>query len=820
MDAQMKAFQLILSLVAALILTENGALGADVAEAAVWRALPLPNGRASELGVEPDGRLWVMNNQGLYSWNGKGFDQSDKLLTAGTYLSGFYGGGDRPLYVSRPGRRIMSRNEPVGSDPEDIESSLYRLDGGKVHYVAAFYAEVPYELPGLYVSRDGRLFNYGTRFLAVYDGTKWHREEARLPTPLIFDSGKVVYFYGGDNLYSVGPGASISQMTTKLEWAKSNARAEFIGALWGENRALLARKMGRKVHGLDLNTGELVNIERIRAQLPEHAYYDNMFGEPDGAVWIESGGIKGSRLHRIAPNQLVSSPSQLAQLDWGNRTSMRGETTHSGRDGSLWFISQSNGLFNYKQGNLSLYGWRDGLFGVQRSFVGDHQGTIFTTSGRTLMVNRPMAGSLPAPRASKTWEAYPLGKLVLPVRDQAGDIWCCLKEAPDQLSRWNGAKWTRIPLPAGAIEQQHMRMLVDDQQHALLIGPEYRGSAAFDVSSTGVQSFPDLQALLTSAVGRGIRQATPSEGIQNALVRKGQQIWLVYHTHGPIHLFDGKHLDLLHTNFEPHDAYESPTHGVVFRWGQTFYTYDRGQMRSIFEIDEDTERVLWADRGPRIYEEALLKKKPLEHLILYPLGGAKYRAVIPTRQGTEPADTQGLVVSMTVTDDGWMPGRHHTYWRLGPGHSALVRMIGTEEFVCDFNNTPLEDLASNVRDVFEDRVGNLWFNVRSSQRQLICNHLEGFKLGFEREPTRTEEWISIPVKVTSPQCDPEKVRLFWRLPEGGWNESESRSSAEIPLDGDAPQRIELIGMDPHGGLTPDLVSFFVNLKPSEATVDP
>ena len=57
---------------------------------------------------------------------------------------------------------------------------LYKLSDGEALYVTDCYREVTHEHPGLYVSRSGQLFNWGSRFLATYDGSEWKRIEALL----------------------------------------------------------------------------------------------------------------------------------------------------------------------------------------------------------------------------------------------------------------------------------------------------------------------------------------------------------------------------------------------------------------------------------------------------------------------------------------------------------------------------------------------------------------------------------------------------------------------------------------------------------------
>ena len=161
-----------------------------------WEELPLPPSKhkgVSAIGMEPGGVLWLMANNSLYYWAGQQFQPLDGELTSGQYLTSLYGGPDRGLYATQRGEE-----EPKGK--------LYKLTDGQAIYVTDFYYEVSHEYPGLYVSKSGRLFNWGNRFLAVYLQDRWKRIEAPLSlrVTLIFDTGEKVYFYYNQNIYSVG----------------------------------------------------------------------------------------------------------------------------------------------------------------------------------------------------------------------------------------------------------------------------------------------------------------------------------------------------------------------------------------------------------------------------------------------------------------------------------------------------------------------------------------------------------------------------------------------------------------------------------------
>ncbi len=194
-----------------------------------WEELPLPaaeDPQLHEMAMEPGGTIWIMANGGLYYWDGSAFvPPVSGQLASGQTPTGLYGGPDRVLYATQKNDKYHW-------------GKLYRLSDGEARYVTDYYYEMTDGRPGLYVSKTGKLYNWGNRFLAVYSDGEWQRIEAKLNSryTLVFDTGQTVHFYYNEKLYSADGDDNLAEhdlaVPVRTVSQSHPSRIRVHGALW------------------------------------------------------------------------------------------------------------------------------------------------------------------------------------------------------------------------------------------------------------------------------------------------------------------------------------------------------------------------------------------------------------------------------------------------------------------------------------------------------------------------------------------------------------------------------------------------------------
>ena len=198
----------LLALFLSVLLAVAGTVPCSSAQNRYWEKFPAPPGRSggvSSIGFDRTNGLWVMSEGGCYFWDSEARQWSDRILGAGQYLTGLYGGGEAGLYATQPGR-------------EDHWGEVYRLESGQAEYVGAFYYDEAFRCPGFHVTRDGRFLNWGACGLRIFVGGEWIEWPADLPQtgPVVFETRDYVSLYFKGKLYAVDSKNRIVE--TKVDW--------------------------------------------------------------------------------------------------------------------------------------------------------------------------------------------------------------------------------------------------------------------------------------------------------------------------------------------------------------------------------------------------------------------------------------------------------------------------------------------------------------------------------------------------------------------------------------------------------------------------
>jgi hypothetical protein len=87
--------------------------------------------------------------------------------------------------------------------------------------------------------------------------------------------------------------------------------------------------------------------------------------------------------------------------------------------------------------------------------------------------------------------------------------------------------------------------------------------------------------------------------------------------------------------------------------------------------------------------------------------------------------------------------------------------------------------------------------------------LSDFKLTTEHVPINAKRSVTINTKALLAGQTQSNTRLFWRFKDGSWHGGERTNSATIDFPADGLYQIEMVAMEPIGGITPEL-SFTIN----------
>jgi outer membrane protein assembly factor BamB len=340
--------------------------------------------------------LWAMVSSNVAYWDGSEWRRpSGPRLIGGVYLANFFGGGRQPLYCSQ------------GGDFEH-HGEIYRLSDGVAEYVTGFHCDSASDLD-LYLSHDGRFFNWGKQMLAVYDHEVWTKVE--LPgteaDPLVFDTGKTVYFfYPTGLLCAIGQDNCVRKIDVPLE-TEEQEWAHVRGARWGEYRALLITRYGaQRVVGFELSSGKILDLAATNQQLEGVRIWD-LFRAWDGSVWLITSGASLADVipRRVSPDGKVEVMEELTRFEWRDFAQWISRCPRSvlrASDGAVWFGRPERGIVCYRGRRAREFDGRNGLALTScHELWEDGRGTIYAASSHGIYVRCARGAperELPEPR--------------------------------------------------------------------------------------------------------------------------------------------------------------------------------------------------------------------------------------------------------------------------------------------------------------------------------------------------------------------------------------------------------------------------------------
>ena len=701
------------------------------------------------IGIDDGGIVYLVANGMLYYWDGARFTKALRTPVRMGWYTGFLGGPDRGLYMTLRGE-------------EKFQGKLYRLSDGEAKFVTDFY----YETPGsgqVYMSRSGRFICWGNRFVAWYVDGGWRRVETPMLLAMlqIFDTGDAVHVYHNGWMLTIGADdtAEVRELDVPVEMEPGTGQVR--GVLWGERTALIVKNGTSAVYAFTLPEGTPVSTRPLAAALQSHRVYD-VFRGGDGSVWFYAPGSIGTRYPEsflvLKPNSEILPRDETRELEW-----VHGRTQKSPRpvlvasDGTVWFAEARGGIAAYRDGTLTRFGWRQGIKRECNWLAEGLRGEIYAGTKykptEALHVFHSSKSPDELPKWAELWHEHWLTCSVIVPEDGRG-MWMCLADRPRKISCWDGHDWTDMSVPFDTANT--VRWLLPDDQGRVVVHTSRSRPDTYLVGTDTSTGYASPQNAIAAAVEKGARRFFSNPRAPSCLVTDEGEIWLAYAEHSSLELFDGR------------------------RWGSFGFQSER-----ITRLDPDRKYdvVVCMESGKRFgYDRG--------QFVQLPDGTPS-----PRPRGDEPI---------------LFPSAAGGQWIKPPRLEPVMRSFGGMEFACDFTETPFpRDFKPSL--VLEDAAGNLWIAMWRSgnEPRLFMKGMSRFRLRADDLPKRASQSVSLDVNVLLDGEPQNGWRLFYRLNGGDWQGGELGPALKIEFPEDGTYEVEVIGLGPLGGTTPESLTFTV-----------
>jgi len=752
-----------------------------------WIKMPLPvasndvTPRVQFFSTDKGGTPWTIIYGALYYWDGKQYVKPvDSDVKQTGELSGFVGGNDRDLYVVQ-----MSNDMQNGS--------LLKLANGTAKYITDCPTGHFYDSFPVYVSKDGKLYNWGGKFLAVYSSGYWKRIETTLNTfgTLVFESNNTIYFYyngilcsadGEDNLIT-------KDVTVPLKQPKDYELPK--GAIWSKDCALLSSPSENGVVCLNLRKGEIIPHSDDIAHLLDGFLVAGMLSLPDGSVVISGRVTKTNEqlMYTLNPSGKIDT-IQLDDYPADINTALQNQqVTFCNIEGSLWIGLPSGGILQIKDGTPILHDWRNGApFGWVTAIRKGIGNTIYASSENYIYAYNSDSVYQP----SSDWTEYSSSNSTL-IRDANGHMWMFLVDHPGKISCWKNGKWNHYDLPAKSNDIECM--FSDDRGH-ILVESIHDNRACYDFCLNGIRKFDSMEDALVAAVADGAKTFNSPRGRLGCILTKDGRIVFSRNNGEGLSIWDGKHWGRVALSQEDNAILESSKYGFLVRHGFDeckFLMYDRGQLVPIEFPGDSTRQFLVGCSGLQPYDEDLFKRNPNSYFVGERINADSIKIHAPGCPLNNEVILANYNSHFSIRGKGFRGGM----WLNTSYAGKRFFYLGGKVIMCDFANTPLE--FSSAFDIFmlDDCDGNLWVNVGSylGKQHVYMRRAQGVKLRLSEPPDSTGH--SVKLKLSRDSIIPKDSQLFWNVDDGEWNPYEV-DSTRIAFNSNGKHQVKLITVDSIG----------------------
>ncbi len=768
----------------------QGLVAEEVTSGTPLQELPLPllDRQLSGLAADADDTVWILKGNKLFFWDGTEFRNpiSTEVLADRAYWIALYAGPDRSVYA------VQRFNKPRGDE-------LYRLANGQATLTTSLYTELPNNGPGVYLSRSGRIYNWGTRFLARLTVDGWERIESVLQAKnetVVFDLGQTVFFYADRHLYRADPeGLTEQPLKAQPQWLSENfvPGQPMLGAVWNKTCAFLVQydSPGRMM-AFDLVTGEEVNLNDAHETLRKVSIQD-LFPGSEGSVWMwgYDHNKKEHAFFKLDASGVVTRPfAQNEMPPWQYlRAWQHPGTVLVASSGACFLGMQSDGIAIWKDGKLSRISWREGFLHGVNYLVERPDGSVWAENGSRIVQVWPRGWEQQF--ASEMWEEYTLwpGSRIWET-SPAGHLAMFRTDRPDALARWDGAQWSfqSVPFDPGMLRVY----LVDDQRH-LLVTSTMQREGAYDIGPETVTQHKSWEALLLARAQQGVKAFYDDEA--QAIAVSSNQVWF-----SPHHL---QGLTIADSTFPKPSAYDfrvrrfhlTPDLGGVVDAYDGVFRYDRGQLVRVRNMPTDamlmrmppddqiargkTFSFLLGAHGLQPYDQDLALRFPS---LYYPvlMRGGQQRLYFSVEEFEAARDENALEVRSVPLPGGisrLRPSPKGGAWLEGFFDGGLpVRLIARNLFYSDIKRTPLVGKA--VIRAHEDCAGNIWFltDFYNGASHAFMRRREHARIQLDTTPAECGRTLPIRVTIT-PEHLANEVQCLARFNGSDWVSLETNGPA-------------------------------------------
>ncbi|UUO06169.1 hypothetical protein M4951_22770 [Blastopirellula sp. J2-11] len=673
--------------------------------------------------VDETGVPWVMANNHVYYFDGNQFVAIERSrLRSGQYQTGLYGGPKQGAYLTQPTEK-------------DHEGKIYRLKAGRYHPITTFYYDIATNRPGVYVSKNGRLFNWGRAFLAVFDGANWKRVEGHfgerpgLFRPVICDLGDEVYFYSihDNRIYGCnaaneldvtdGP-AVVAEQMEKSE-RQRHFPTQIAAARWNGDRIFVLLQQPTQALAFDVRTKELIEVKLPAPEDPQLTFDDALETE-SGAVWLTTivHRQSGHSIFELTPDGKINELPALQSNSWANwQHDHYPNSILETEDGVFVLGSFGSGIAIYRDGQLTPLGWKQGVFSGAHSIQQGLAGEVWLPcdhSGNEMARLTLGPGPPPTSEITKDWAEYKLAR--------GSRLWTLPNdtiamfdvEHPNQLSRLTADKVTFQQMPFEVT--QIRRSIVDNRGHLLV---ELFPGHVFEISEDDVVEFESMKDALAAAVESGATHFQGSPDIGGLFLTADKRLWYGIHDQNTMNILTDGVWNTFKFDDDVSSLLESSEEGAIIRTETgKLYRYNTGQIQELPYTFQSRRDLMLGPQGLRPFDKKIAMQHPRQY---YPVlkDGDRVRLYFDLEEfeqaldvpAPEPASkkTANLYrffqrVKASRTTGSWL--------FMSPGFSPPYRVINRQLSKLDFSGTPLSSFT--VNDVVEAANGDVWFVNSSS----------------------------------------------------------------------------------------------------------
>jgi len=809
-----------------------------------WREVPLVSKEATYTGVDsfalaPDGTPWASlrgTERALCYFDGRYWCPARIPGSPAALHGRLYPGRDGRLYC-----KAWISPRSGGS----ARSAILAITSNKLTRVAGHVDDS--DGSGLYFDKSGRIWSWTSSSVAKFEDGKWQRWEADFgdtrrnfgPSVVETDDGDI-YFISFDSRNTLvywfrggGFGSKVIPVVPafmQTDYEKKQGRRYLARAYWPRawpwpgKRAVVIGESSDRIACLNLETleyeeppfeAEFGSIFRPHAVFQDDRMNLWIFGWKSGVSYKLFDDCLRLVLH--ADTGRLNTFHELNPIRWGYyRDLVNPNSVLFTRDGSVFVGTEKQGMARIKDDHLEFFGWKDGVRQLDMRWIFEAPDRkIWCASPYTVLVWDPKVKPVPV---LPEWDEFHVVNDSL-LRDEDFNLWMFLEDHPGYVSRFDGRTWKHFELGVKSCERQHL--LVDNLNRVYVTST---GRRSWRITASGdVRKYDNLWKLLVSAVEEGANRFRSASKFAGLVVTKDKKMFIAYRNSRDIHRYDGKHWKkIISTQDSVSHLFLWGDDSLFVRWSWLRFaklvngklldaTTPRSQGGE-FLIGEEGFRlfggITYKECGDRFFPAWVRDKKLVIYDTLADLDASV--AEPPYLGGMKLSREICYLHAIRLSPSGgyWaVSGSVKALYEVARGWRGLHLRFSTHE-------TPVQDKP--IRNLFEDRAGNLWLYFRLPQGSI-------FRVRRPKMETTITTCLKAPVKQRKVRIDFDgtedgrrsgNVQFAWRLDAGRWSDPSPEKFAEVEIPGPGIHSFEVTAVGKYAAIdtTPARMHFRADVR--------